>query len=786
MLYKKGLAYQAEALVNYDPVDKTVLANEQVDSNGRSWRSGAVVEQRMLRQWFFQITAFQEALLNDLDSLAANSRWPDRVIQQQKNWIGRSSGATIQFEIMLGDGSQVPVRVFTTRPDTLFGVTYLALSFSHPIVQDLAKSNSGLASFLSKRGSFDHDSKEGFELPVRAIHPASILSSEISKTIPVFVAPYVLDGYGEGAVMGVPAHDTRDFSFWRLQKPHDSMPVVIRPQTKSASDTNSELQEAYIDHGILTTMSGPYAEMDSRDAASKIVEDLNKHGRAQKKETWRLRDWLISRQRYWGTPIPIIHCQSCGAVPVPDDQLPVELPALGEHIRGQKGNPLDNIEAFINVDCPSCGNPARRETDTMDTFVDSSWYYARFPDSQNDAELFSKDSASRMLPVDMYIGGVEHAILHLLYARFVFKFFCEEGLIPSSEDQLSKEPFSRLIAQGMVHGKTFSDPMTGRFLKPEELVFQDDSEPPLIKATGQKAAVTWEKMSKSKHNGVDPITCFQKYGADVTRAHMLFAAPLSEVLQWDEEKIVGVQRWLYRLSRLVDDFLALPSKASSESEHSPTQTQTRQLSTLSDADAAILLLTTSTLRSVTNTLDSNIYNVNTVISDLIKLTNALDDTKLTALNPAIATDVLHTIVKMLAPVAPAFAEQCWEDLHLHVNPVSANEEPATTRSIFNEPWPSALLTPTEETQLQSRRTTITCAVQINGKLKFTTSVPAPPAQALDNASDSRDKKQDHENAVIEAILATEQGQLWLRERNEWEKRKRVIVVGGGKVVNIVF
>jgi len=769
MLYKKGLAYQAEALVNYDPVDKTVLANEQVDNDGRSWRSGAVVEQRMLRQWFFRITAFQDALLDDLDVLAENNRWPDRVIQQQRHWLGRSKGATITFEVELSDGSKVPVSVFTTRPDTLFGVMYLALSMSHPIVSVLAKGDTRLGAFLAKKANFGPDSKEGFELSVRAKSPLSTDGTgSVQQDISVFAAPYVLENYGEGAVMGVPAHDTRDFSFWKTNKPREQIPIVVVPHGSEASVTDAK--EAYTSHGILSSLCGPYAGMDSQQAGTQIVADLNKRGLAGETQTWRLRDWLISRQRYWGTPIPIIHCESCGAVPVPEDQLPVELPKLGEDLQGQKGNPLDGIESFLNTDCPSCGKPAKRETDTMDTFVDSSWYYARFPDSQNQNELFSTDSATKMLPVDMYVGGVEHAILHLLYARFIFKFLCQEGQVPSTEDILSKEPFSRLIAQGMVHGKTFSDPDTGRFLKPEDLAPQEEGKAPRVKATGKQANITWEKMSKSKHNGVDPISCFQKYGADVTRAHMLFAAPLSEVLQWDEEKIIGVQRWLYRLSRLVDELITLQTQP-----HGTLQDDPRDLNNLSDVSAEVLLLANSTLHAVTNTIESNVYNINTVISDLIKLTNAVYDAKLDSLEPRVASDTMLALIKLLAPIAPAFAEQCFEDIH------QPRSIPKPTDSIFEQSWPEPLLTPEEEATLKARRTTITCAVQVNGKLRFTADVPAPKMEGKKAV-----KSPEHEDAVVAAVLSTEQGSLWLKEKNTWEKRKKVIVVNGGKLLNVVF
>lgn len=772
MLYKRGLAYQKEALVNYDPIDKTVLANEQVDSNGRSWRSGAVVEQRMLKQWFFKITAFQEALLGDLDALHKNRLWPERVIQQQRNWIGRSKGATIQFDIIHPTGQKWPTNVFTTRPDTLFGVEYLALSFSHPVVRDIARINPQLSEFIARRASFGPESKEGFELPIVATHPASHLSKNAPKEVPIFTAPYVLEDYGEGAVMGVPAHDTRDFAFWKLHRSQSAPRVVVKAEGDK-DGTSSSLQTAFTDHGILTSSCGPYSGLSSQEAGKQIIADLSKQKRGKSSESWRLRDWLISRQRYWGTPIPIIHCDSCGVVPVPEDHLPVELPPLGQNVQGQKGNPLENIDGFINTDCPKCGKAARRETDTMDTFVDSSWYYARFPDAKNDNDLFSEDSAATMLPVDTYIGGVEHAILHLLYARFIYKFLCHTGKVPSSSDPLSKEPFSRLIAQGMVHGKTFSDPDTGRFLKPEEIVL-DESGNARIKDSNKEATVSWEKMSKSKYNGVDPATCFQKYGADVTRAQMLFAAPLSEVLQWDETKIAGVFRWLLQLKKLLDIHSTMQQLRTFQ------QPSRHNIEDLSEDSAKLLLKTSSTLKSVTHILTHNIYNANTVISDLIKLTNAMKGGTISEVEPWVAEKVMSTLIKMLAPICPAFAEECWVQLQSEGSVLSL-EPSSKTNSIFDEPWPEEVLTAAEEELLRSRNTKITCAVQINGKVRFEVEVPAPEMRDGKVVQDP-----EHDQEVIQTILFSDKGREWFQDRFNWEDRKRAIVVKGGKLVNIVF
>ncbi|KEF58076.1 leucyl-tRNA synthetase [Exophiala aquamarina CBS 119918] len=768
-LYKKDLAYQAEALVNFDPVDKTVLANEQVDSNGRSWRSGALVQQVKLRQWFFRITAFKEPLLEDLKYLSEAARWPDRVVTQQRNWIGRSPGARIQFTLEDSTGQSTPIHVFTTRPDTLFGVKFISLSMNHPFVQRAAQTNQELQKFLDRRASFAPDSKEGFELPLSAINPLSEMAGDRSESLPVFTAPYVLDNYGEGVVMGVPAHDSRDLSFWRTHRPSAAVPIVITPAstTKKPSDLYmADLPEAYTEHGILTDLCGPYAGMPSAEAGLKIIEDLQRKGLAEPFETWRLRDWLVSRQRYWGTPIPIINCSSCGTVPVAEDHLPVELPKLDSSIQGQIGNPLDKIDDWVNCQCPKCNGPAKRETDTMDTFVDSSWYFMRFLDPSNETEPFSSRSTEGIVPVDFYVGGVEHAILHLLYARFIYKFLCSQGHI--SEKAGPAEPFQKLIAQGMVHGKTFSDPETGRFLLPQELELKGDL--PTIKATGKSPSVTWEKMSKSKYNGVDPSTCIQKFGADALRAHILFAAPVSEVLQWDEEKVVGIQRWLGRVHRLVHDLVT-----SNNGNFGVTSTSPLDLKTLSATDTAILLQAHKTSNAISDTFSNNVYTLNTAISDLIKLTNALQETGVQNLSPMVAHVTIAALLKMMAPITPAFAEESWESISR-----SEATEKTTTQSIFNSSWPNNILSEEQEIFLQGLRKTITCAVQINGKMRFTVQIPSPSNSEVNNGKEKR------ETEIIDAILGTEQGHTWLTEKNKWENRKRVVVVGEGKVVNFVF
>lgn len=725
-----------------------------------------MVEQIKLRQWFFRITAHREALLRDLDYLSEGGKWPERVVSQQRNWIGRSTGARIQFDLQNAAGKTVPIHVFTTRPDTLFGVKYIALSMTHPLVQQLATESPELQQFLNKRASFAPDSKEGFELPLRGVNPLSHIHNSNQEPLPVFTAPYVLEDYGEGAVMGVPAHDSRDLSFWKLHRPSSPVTMVVGPVNTDVPQTlvsPSELLEAYTSPGILTSACGPYAGLSTTDGGVQIVNDLKKHGLAELQKTWRLRDWLVSRQRYWGTPIPIVHCPDCGAVPVPEKELPVVLPRLDSDIKGQTGNPLEKIDSWVNCKCPKCNGSAKRETDTMDTFVDSSWYFMRFPDPRNEQEPFSHQSAASMLPVDIYVGGVEHAILHLLYARFIYKFLCSEGLVPDNVG--NAEPFQRLVAQGMVHGKTFSDPDTGRFLLPGEVDVA--GEVPLVRSTGKPANITWEKMSKSKHNGVDPSAAIENFGADALRAHILFAAPVSEVLQWDEEKIIGIQRWLGRVNRLVSDLVA----EGSSGDVDDLSASVIDIESLPQDDIDVLLLAQATSRSISHTFSNDIYSLNTAVSDLIKLTNALHNVGVKNLKPATAYHTVSALLRMMAPITPAFAEECWESL----------QAGASTGSIFSTTWSGDVITSEQESSMRSRKKYITCAVQINGKLRFTTQIPSIQSRGTAAAD-----KAARETEILDAVLKTEEGRLWLTEKNDWEKRKKVVVVGGGKLLNVVF
>ncbi|PGH10747.1 leucine-tRNA ligase [Polytolypa hystricis UAMH7299] len=809
MLHEKGLAYQAKAVVNYDPVDKTVLANEQVDANGCSWRSGAKVEKLELKQWFFRITAFKEALLNDLDTL--KDGWPERVLSMQRHWLGKSSGARIRFHVTAPDETR-DIEVFTTRADTLHGVQYLALSLKHPLVLNLAENNAELKAFLDSAPSLPADTKAGFRLPgVNAVNPLQMIESNPSlpSTIPVYVAPYVLGDYGEGAVMGVPGHDSRDFAFWNENAGSQPVSYVVAPNSL-ASPGVIDASGPFSGHGDLTELCGSYSGMPSKEAADKIVSDLSrKGGVADVAESWRLRDWLISRQRYWGAPIPIIHCDDCGAVPVPADQLPVELPMIeGTGLRGKQGNPLESTKEWLHTSCPSCNKLAKRDTDTMDTFVDSSWYFLRFLDSSNELQPFSPTAVR---PVDTYVGGVEHAILHLLYARFIYKFLATSELFPKelSESSKAMEPFQTLLSQGMVHGRTYSDPATGRFLHPSQVDLSTPNSP-LIKGTQITPNISFEKMSKSKYNGVDPTTCINAYGADATRAHILFSAPVSEVLEWDESKIVGIQRWFNRLWKVVIDSrnrLTQSSFTLTESQLKAINAVTLPaLDKLSDEEADILLTTHSTIESVSHCLEKVPYGLNTVISDLTKFTNALASSSLSSPTSSLSSQAVlyiatSSLLRLLAPIAPALASECWEQLHATILTPSSRTTPTKTNptdeiipSIFSSPWPdTALLTKAQVQTLRSRGSK-TIAVQINGKLRFTTTIPRLPTTTTTSTSSdmsssvpaSATAKEVEEKWIISHLLETEQGKLWLREKNDWEKRKRVVVVGGGKVVSVVF
>lgn len=751
-------------------MDKTVLANEQVDSEGCSWRSGAKVEKRRLKQWFLRISSFREDLLQGLQGLETNGAWPERVLAMQKNWLGKSTGAMIKFPIIAFKHEVgAAIEVFTTRADTLFGVQYLALAASHPIVATLAEKDPELQAFIDTLPGHPPESKVGYMLPhIRAINPLAYHEESpeaIKQSIPVYVASYVLGDYGEGAVMGVPGHDHRDFAFWREH--HYDEPIRVVLAASDDESTTAMLNEPFVEHGVMTAHSGPFKGKTSKEAGQILVSMLEAVQLAKPEEKWRLRDWLISRQRYWGAPIPIVHCGSCGAVPVPVDQLPVKLPAVDEHWAERKaGNPLESLQDWVNTSCPKCGGAAKRDTDTMDTFVDSSWYYMRFVDPHNKDAPFSPEKVRELLPVDIYVGGIEHAILHLLYARFIYKFLMASPLASDGNGQAGTvhEPFKRLITQGMVHGKTYTEPSNGRFLRPDE-VDLSDPETPRVAMTGEAANISYEKMSKSKYNGVDPTTFIAEHGADSTRAHMIFQAPTSDQLNWDAEKISGVTRWLHKVHDLVLKIKEIPADQTSKSAREYLEESAAKLGSSGeaqlaqwDADAAAWLDVQKTIESVTASY-RKVTSLNTVVSDLMSLSNTIAANG--NAHPIIQKEAVVAILCMAAPITPAFAEECWSILY------------PTSRSIFQ----SVSFPATDGTAPMLQPRMQPCAVQVNGKLRLVVDIPKPTGLQGDELKDW----------VVEHVTMTDEGKAKLLDGAiDIRLAKKVLVVKEGRLVNFVL
>jgi leucyl-tRNA synthetase len=597
-LFEKGLVYKKEAEVNWDPVDQTVLANEQV-VDGRGWRSGAVVEQRSIPQWFVKITAFSQELLDDLENL---NGWPEKVRTMQINWIGRSEGITLDFEVADEENESLrTLSVYTTRPDTLLGVTYLAVAPQHPLAIKAAAANSELAAFVEEQNNTKVAEAElatleklGIDTGLKAIHPIS------QEQVPIFVANFVLMSYGSGAVMAVPGHDQRDWEFAKKYK----LPIkqVIEP---TSGDSVCNLDErAYVDKGRVIN-SDQFDGMKFKEAFDAIAEFLNKQGKGEKTINYRLRDWGVSRQRYWGAPIPMINCESCGSVPVPEGDLPVLLPEDIEF--DDSGSPLTKMSEFYEVDCPKCQGKARRETDTFDTFMESSWYYARFACPDEDSKMLD-ERADYWLPVDQYIGGIEHAILHLLYARFYHKLMRNEGLVNSDE------PFTRLLTQGMVLNEG-------------------------------------SKMSKSKGNTVDPLGLIEKYGADTVRMFTLFASPPDQSLDWSDSGVEGSYRFLKRLWKIVASHRAVPVPNFVDTELTAKQKKLR-------------LKTHQTLQKVTDDFGRR-QTFNTAIAASMELLNATTkflEFNVSETDQAVIQEALESVILMLAPIVPHFCHALWDHL----------------------------------------------------------------------------------------------------------------------------
>ncbi|WP_035149918.1 leucine--tRNA ligase [Calothrix sp. 336/3] len=624
--FQAGLAYQKEAAVNWDPIDQTVVANEQVDSEGRSWRSGAKVERKLLRQWFFKITDYAEELLNDLDKLPG---WPERVKLMQANWIGKSTGAYLEFPVV---GSTEKIAVYTTRPDTVYGVSYVVLAPEHPLTQLVTtpEQQAAVEAFVAEVSNQSELERTAEDKPKRGIPTGGkVINPFTGEEVPIWIADYVLYEYGTGAVMGVPAHDARDFKFAREQ--NLPIKVVIVPP---GGDPSATLTAAYTEAGVLVN-SQQFDGMDSAAGKKAIVEYAETSGFGKSRTQYRLRDWLISRQRYWGAPIPIIHCPNCGAVPVPDADLPVQLPEDVE-FTGRGGSPLAKLASWVNVPCPSCGTPAQRETDTMDTFIDSSWYYLRFTDAQNSQQVFDSAKVNDFMPVDQYVGGIEHAILHLLYSRFFTKVLRDRGLLNFDE------PFQRLLTQGMVQGLTYMNPNKGGKDKwiPTHLV---DASNPLDPQTGEPLQRLYATMSKSKGNGVAPEDVIDKYGIDTARMFILFKAPPEKDLEWDEADVEGQFRFLNRVWRLVTDFANQPPS-------------TPGTDTLSKAEKDLRRAIHTAIKEVSEDVEGE-YQFNTAISELMKLSNALTDA--TCKDSPVYAEGINTLVILLAPFAPHIAEELW-------------------------------------------------------------------------------------------------------------------------------
>jgi leucyl-tRNA synthetase len=681
-----GLAYRRESWVNWDPVDNTVLANEQV-IDGRGWRSGALIERRKLSQWFLRITADAESLL---DALATLDRWPERVRLMQQNWIGRSEGARVRFAI---DGRDDALEVFTTRHDTLFGASFCAISANHPLAAALAEGNPALAAFIAEcsrlgtnEEAIETAEKRGFDTGLRARHPFVR-----GQLLPIYVANFVLMEYGTGAIFGCPAHDQRDLDFARKY----DLPVkpVILPEgtTEEAFRQGPGIgAEAYVGPGTLINsafLDGMSVETAKAEMAKRLIE----LGAGEAAVTYRLRDWGISRQRYWGCPIPVIHCPACGIVPVPEAELPVTLP---EDVSFEEpGNPLDRHPTWKHVSCPRCGGEAQRETDTMDTFVDSSWYYARYCSPRADAPVVPAE-ADYWLPVDQYIGGIEHAILHLLYSRFFARAMVRAGYLGVDE------PFSGLFTQGMVCHETYRDER-GKWLFPTE-VDMSGAEARHVE-TGRPVSVgRSESMSKSKRNVVDPETIIETYGADTARLFMMSDSPPERDLEWTEAGIEGAWRYLNRLWRLIGEN-ELPLAAAGGA--GPVQAEGAALAVLREVHRAI--------DRVSDDLEK--FGFNRAVARLRELTNTLADFPATdAVSAEVRRQGFEALVKLAGPFMPHIAEALWQRL-------------GHEGLLADQPWPEA--DPAYLVQ-----DTVTLGVQVNGKLRGTIELAAGSAEADSRAA----------------------------------------------------
>ncbi|HRJ52447.1 MAG TPA: leucine--tRNA ligase [Candidatus Thiothrix moscowensis] len=687
-LYEKGLVYRKKSTVNWDPVDQTVLANEQV-IDGRGWRSGALIEQREIDQWFLKITAYADELLDEISQMPG---WPQQVRTMQENWIGRSEGVELEFGLLASPLSdQNKLTVFTTRPDTLMGVTYVAVAAQHPLALKMAETNAELAAFIEEckqvkvaEADMATMEKKGMATGLQAVHPVT------GATVPVMVANFVLMSYGSGAVMAVPAHDQRDWEFAQVY----GLPVkqVIAPVDGRETDLGAA---AFTDKGVLVA-SGEFTGLSSQAAFDAIANWLSERGKGRRRVNFRLRDWGVSRQRYWGCPIPIIYCDDCGAVPVPEQDLPVVLP---EDVTFDEtgGSPIKRMPEFYQTTCPCCGKPATRETDTFDTFFESSWYYARYACPTYADGMLDPQAANYWLPVDQYIGGIEHAILHLLYSRFFHKLMRDSGLVESDE------PFTNLLTQGMVLADTFYREKAGggqEWFPPSAVSVERDDRGRAVGATlladGQAVipgGVT--KMSKSKNNGVDPQEMIERYGADTLRLFSMFAAPPDQSMEWSDSGVEGAQRFLRRLWKQVFDHVSASNAASGEEGST-------------DARQALRRKVHQTLQKVGDDMARR-HTFNTAVAANMELLN--DIARFTDTSPAgrtVQQEALEMVVLMLAPITPHICHALWQAL-------------GHTDAVVDAVWPEV----DEAALVQS---TLELIVQVNGKVRGKVQVSASASE----------------------------------------------------------
>ncbi|MBF8745868.1 leucine--tRNA ligase [Pseudomonas monteilii] len=684
-LFEKGIIYRKNGTVNWDPADQTVLANEQV-IDGRGWRSGALIEKREIPMYYFRITDYADELLESLDELPG---WPEQVKTMQRNWIGKSRGMEVQFPFdQASIGHEGTLKVFTTRPDTLMGATYVAVAAEHPLATQAAQGNPALQAFIDecKSGSVAEadmatQEKKGMPTSLFVQHPLT------GEKLPVWVANYVLMHYGDGAVMAVPAHDERDFEFAHKY----NLPVKAVVRTSAGDEVGSEWLAAYGEHGQLIN-SGEFDGLDFAGAFDAIEAALIRKELGKSRTQFRLRDWGISRQRYWGCPIPIIHCPSCGDVPVPEDQLPVTLPE--NVVPDGAGSPLARMPEFYECTCPKCGAAAKRETDTMDTFVESSWYFARYASPNYEGGMVDPKAANHWLPVDQYIGGIEHAILHLLYARFFHKLMRDEGLVTSNE------PFKNLLTQGMVVAETYYRMASNGgkdWFNPADVEVERDAKAKIIgarlKTDGQPVEIGGtEKMSKSKNNGVDPQSMIDQYGADTCRLFMMFASPPDMSLEWSDSGVEGASRFLRRVWRLAQAHVGqgLPGKL--------------DVAALDDAQKVIRRAIHAAIKQASTDV-GQFHKFNTAIAQVMTVMNVLEKApQATAQDRALLQEGLEAVTLLLAPITPHISHELWQQL-------------GHTEAVIDAAWPVV-----DESALV--QDTVTLVVQVNGKLRGQVEMPA--------------------------------------------------------------